>query len=773
MINSILWNNSQQQIHLNLSSITVTYSNIQGGYTGTSNIDADPLFVDPANGDYHLTENSPCIDTGDPDPQYNDLDGTFADIGAYYFYHLAPPVANFTSDKISGMVPLTVNFTDITSHGSGVIDEWYWDFGDGTNSSLQHPAHVYQSQGVYSVSLIVTADDDSTDTMAKTDYITVTDRIWYISTTGSNTTGDGSEEFPFKTIQHGIDVSSNTDIVLVQPGTYVENINYNGKRITLGSLFLTTQDTTYISSTIIDGDASGSVVIFESSENLLAILTGFTITNGGTTDGGGIFCDHASPTLKNLIILDNTATDDGGGIFCDHASPTLKNLKVAGNSANSSGGGIYCAYYSSPSIESVEILNNSADWGGGIFIVNFSNPSLENVNISNNFAVHNGGGIYIEGISNPNLESVSIINNTAGYVGGIACYSSEPSIRNTTIANNYATYRVGGIHCGNNAYPTLENVTITGNDTGSSRDCIILSDSYSCPNLINTILWHNNYHYDIAGPFTATYSNIESGFIGTGNISSDPLFVDVANGDYHLQPTSPSIDTGDPNSPLDPDGSRADMGAYYYHQYDIPPTAKFNSNLSQGYSPLSVDFTDISTHGSVEIDEWYWDFGDGENSTVQNPTHIFSDLGYYTISLTVTDVNDSTDTEIKTDFIAVSADEQPAAPANVNISNTGNDVILNWDKVDTSVLGNFVYTDYYLIYNSASPNSNYSFLDLTTETNYTHQHITQFGDKNFYQVSAYVGELRLLQSVIAENPNFKLGELDFLIEEKRKRNSLK
>ena len=59
-------------------------------------------------------------------------------------------------------------------------------------------------------------------------------------------------------------VSSDGDTILVQPGTYVENIDFSGRNIVLGSLFLTTGDTTYIAQTIIDGDSSGSVVTIRS-----------------------------------------------------------------------------------------------------------------------------------------------------------------------------------------------------------------------------------------------------------------------------------------------------------------------------------------------------------------------------------------------------------------------------------------------------------------------------------------------------------------------------
>jgi len=76
----------------------------------------------------------------------------------------------------------------------------------------------------------------------------------------------------YPTIQQGINVSAVGDTVLVQPGTYVENINFNGHNIVLASLFLTTQDTSYISSTIIDGNQAGSVAAFESGEDSTAAI---------------------------------------------------------------------------------------------------------------------------------------------------------------------------------------------------------------------------------------------------------------------------------------------------------------------------------------------------------------------------------------------------------------------------------------------------------------------------------------------------------------------
>lgn len=83
------------------------------------------------------------------------------------------PQVDFTAPVTQGCNSLTVSFTDLTVPNGGAIKTWFWDFGDGSTSTQQNPSHTYATQGTYPVKLKVTDVSGCTDSMFKSNYITL------------------------------------------------------------------------------------------------------------------------------------------------------------------------------------------------------------------------------------------------------------------------------------------------------------------------------------------------------------------------------------------------------------------------------------------------------------------------------------------------------------------------------------------------------------------------------------------------------------------------
>jgi parallel beta-helix repeat protein/predicted outer membrane repeat protein len=460
----------------------------------------------------------------------------------------------------------------------------------------------------------------------------------------------------YPTIQAGINASTDGDTVLVQPGIYYENINYNGHNIVVGSLFLTTQDSSYIEQTIINGSQNGSVITFESGEDSTAVLSGFTITNGYAFKGGGIFCHYSSPSLKNLIVSHNEAEDDGGGLWLSCSNSSLKYIYIFQNTAlgnwdNGDGGGAYI----SASITDCSNLtfqdNYAADNGGGIACKYDAFMVLKNSLLKGNISGDNGGGIFFNFDANGSIEKCVLINNISyGGSGAIDLWSSDPWISNCTIHGNFSYGGAGGIGIWLDSCPNIINTIISNNSQYG-----IYFHSSSRPSIQYCDIYNNQTNFGGAFVLPNLGQIVQTNINGTPcdiyyNIFLDPSFIDPINGNYHLQENSPCIDAGNPNSPPDPDGTIADIGAYYFHQ-GVLLDADFIGEPLSGIIPLEVQFTDISTGNIIE---WEWDFNyDGIiDSYLQNPCYIFNESGLYTVTLTVSD-GDEDDTEIKIDYITV------------------------------------------------------------------------------------------------------------------------
>jgi len=217
--------------------------------------------------------------------------------------------------------------------------------------------------------------------------------------------------YPNESIQLTIEGSNDGDIIILHQGTYVENINFLGKAITLRSN--NPNDPNVVAATIIDGNQTDSVIIFNHKEESNCILSGITLQNGKSCFGGAVYCSFSSPTIHNCIITKNSTSNDGAGICCDYSSaPIIRNCIITGNFAlnstgNACGGGIYCSY-TSPTIINCTVSKNAADMGGGIYC------SSSSPYIVNSIFWDNGSEIYVMQGSNPKLSYCDI---QGGYPG--------------------------------------------------------------------------------------------------------------------------------------------------------------------------------------------------------------------------------------------------------------------------------------------------------------------------------------------------------------------
>ena len=327
------------------------------------------------------------------------------------------------------------------------------------------------------------------------------------------------------TIQAAINAAADGDTVVVRAGTYLENIDFVGKAITVKSESGPRR-------TVIDGTRSGSVVTFQSGEGPGSVLEGFSVTNGlGAVNpyrtGGGVHCESASPTLSGNFISGNEAGDDGAGILCDgNCFPVISGNTLTANRASRYGGAIYC-YLSSPDIvDNVIMANRAISRGGGIYCSD-SSPMISGNLFHGNTTDGRGGALYFKYCDDEPLIVSNLIswNGAAGSGGGIYC-QNEPSLRlvGNTLTENYSGTG-GGIYC-------LDSSAI----------------------LTNTIVWNNTATQDpeiyatSASALVVTYCDVRGGWTGTGNIDADPLFVDPAASDYHIPFDSPCRSAGDRNA---------------------------------------------------------------------------------------------------------------------------------------------------------------------------------------------------------------------------------
>ena len=194
-------------------------------------------------------------------------------------------------------------------------------------------------------------------------------------------------------------------------------------------------------------------------------------------------------------------------------------------------GGVFYMYVSDIVVEHSTFQHNRANRGAAMYAL-WDYVSFRYNVCWDNQVYHCGGAINFATNSNSIVERCVFYDNTSWPNPGGAIYFWDDHGR-------------------------VVNCTI-----GQNSSPAVLSINGSTSAFLNCIFWLNG----MGEVYGATYCDIQGGWPGTGNINADPLFVNPGGNVYYLQAGSPCIDAGDPNSPPDPDGTRADMGAYYFDQ---------------------------------------------------------------------------------------------------------------------------------------------------------------------------------------------------------------
>lgn len=335
---------------------------------------------------------------------------------------------------------------------------------------------------------------------------------------------------PGGSIQAVIDQASPGDRVLVPAGLYNETLDFHGKAIEVLGV-------AGASATVIDGGGSAPVVGFKSGEGPDSRLVGFTVTGGAAFfGGGGIGCGQgATPTITDCIVRGNSGKH-GAGVA---GSPIMERCVITANTSSlNSGGGLYGA----PTLRQCVVAANtctSAD-GGGLYVFGGKAVVEDSLFLENRavFAGSHGGGIYVDSSGSLDIRRSVVAANSstggvfAGFGGGVLVEAVGSTMTGCTVVMN----------------------TVSGSSTSGA--------GVWGPLAIENSIVRGNLGGQLSGA-SVSYSNVEGGAPGAGNVDVDPGFVDEALRDYHLQLGSAMIDAGNPST-TDPDGSVADMGAFAF-----------------------------------------------------------------------------------------------------------------------------------------------------------------------------------------------------------------
>jgi hypothetical protein len=319
-------------------------------------------------------------------------------------------------------------------------------------------------------------------------------------------------------------------------------------------------------------------------------------------EGGAVRCDTSDAVIVGNSFVSDSAVGRGGAISCWASDATISESSFEGNWAGWYGGAIYgiCGTRAML-ISNNTFVGNKASCGGALFWESIPYGSRGDPTIRDNVFVANyggeGGAVELNdcwGILERNL----FLSNTAAQGGALSIGNGgKPVLSHCVFVSNVAfSCGYGGAIYGNSGGPVqIDHCTFAFNRAENHGGAIA---TFSVPFTIsNSIFWGDSAPdgpelWGWSQSYRVTYSDVAGAWSGEGNINEDPLFVSPPD-TVQLRWGSLCIDAGDPTSPLDPDNTRADMGAYYFDQTFRPRTRNWTPRAA---SPIPLRGEAIRSH---------------------------------------------------------------------------------------------------------------------------------------------------------------------------------
>ena len=587
------------------------------------------------------------------------------------------PTAAFSGSPTRGGAPLIVRFVDESTPGTATINDWLWDFGDGTSSVQQNPVHEYTEAGVFDVVFTVSTDD-GTNTVTKKAFVeaqagptaafsaSVLQGSAPLTVVFSDESAAGASAITGRQWNFGdatVSGEENPVHTYTESGTYTVSLRVQsavGPNIHTepNYIVVVAPPKASFAASPTQGERPLNVTFTDTSVAGSSPITSYLWSFGDGTNSTDPNPARVYTTAGTYTVKLTVTTDDGTDSSTQVDFINVREKPVADFSANVTRGPAPLAVqFRDASTRGTEtITSRTWDFGDG------STSTSEDP--SHTYAAP---GIYTVNLT---------LNTTSGPVSArkTGFIVVDPAVNFTTTADSGRAP----------AFVTFTDTSNIGSLTVSKRVWDFGDGLTSeAPAPVHQYVAPGTY--DVSLTLSTEQGDAVRVRMGLINLRPTPAFTgeprshaggphavqfedQTDSGSLKINGWDWNFGDGGHSAAQNPSHTFAKPGLYAVSltvltdignsittregYVSIRPEAKFSADVTSGVDSLTVQFTDETDPGNLSVLSWLWTFGDGSESTSRNPSHTYTEPGTYTVSLT-TRSNEGSDTETRTGLIKV------------------------------------------------------------------------------------------------------------------------